>query len=105
MSLATGLPDTITGTFEYFGGSQQVEAKNYENLLLTGIGIIKQTTVNDVNILYSVAVADGVRFQVVSTMTLEKITGRITNENGLIIGKVARRSILTLHPILPTLEE
>ena len=35
---ASGLPDTVSGTFEYFGTDQRVEAKNYENLLLTGNG-------------------------------------------------------------------
>jgi hypothetical protein len=86
---ATGLPDTVTGTFEYFGtDSQRVEAKNFEHLLLSGKGSIKQTLSN-VNILNSVAVADGVRFEVISsTMTLEKITGRITNEDGFIAGKI-----------------
>jgi hypothetical protein len=87
---AIGLPDTVTGTFEYFGGNQQVGAKNYENLLLTGNGSTKQTTPSDVNIIHSVAVADGVRFEVASEMTLEKITGRISTENGLIIGKVSK---------------
>jgi len=70
------LPDTVTGTFEYFGAdTQRVQAKNFEHLLLTGNGSIKQTLAN-VNILNSVAVADGVRFQVVSsTMSLEKNCG------------------------------
>jgi Bacterial Ig-like domain (group 1). len=88
---ATGLPDTVTGTFEYFGpDTQRVQAKNFERLLLTGNGGVKQTLAN-VNILNSVAVADGVRFQVVSsTMSLEKIAGRITNEDGLISGRVTK---------------
>ena len=89
---ATGLPDTVTGTFEYFGAdTQRVQAKNFEHLLLTGNGSTKQTLAN-VNILNSVAVADGVRFKVVSstTMTLEKITGRITKEDGLISGRVTK---------------
>jgi hypothetical protein len=88
---ATGLPDTVTGTFEYFGkDTQRVAAKNFEHLLLTGSGSLKQT-LSDINIINSVAVADGVNFQVVSsTMTLEKITGRITSENGLISGRVKK---------------
>jgi hypothetical protein len=90
-SQAIGLPDTVTGTFEYFGAdTQRVTAKNFEHLLLTGNGSTKQTLAN-VNIINSVAVADGVKFQVVSsTMTLEKITGRITNENGLISGRITK---------------
>ncbi|MGA3286931.1 MAG: FlgD immunoglobulin-like domain containing protein [Bacteroidota bacterium] len=89
---ATGLPDTVGGTFEYFGAdTQQVIAKNFDHLLLTGNGSTKQTLAN-VNILNSVAVADGVRFKVVSskTMTLEKIAGRITQEDGLISGRVTK---------------
>lgn len=88
---AINLPDTVTGTFEYFGSdTQRVAAKNFENLLLTGLGSTKQTLSN-VNIIHSVAVADGVNFQVVSsTMTLEKITGRITAENGLIHGRITK---------------
>jgi hypothetical protein len=88
---ATGLPDTLTGTFEYFGtDSQQIEAKNYENLLLTGNGSVKKTTMNDVNILRTVAVTNGVKLDIASTMTLEKLTGQITNESGLIVGKVKK---------------
>jgi hypothetical protein len=90
---ATGLPDTVNGRFEYFGGNQQVEAKNYENLLLTGNGT-KNATATDVNILRTIAVADGVKFQVASTMTLEKVTGRISDESGLIIGKVRKTTDL-----------
>jgi hypothetical protein len=87
---ATGLPDTVTGTFEYFGGgNQQVENKNFENLLLTGNGSTKQTTGN-VGILRTVAVADGVRFEVNPSMALETLNGRITQENGIIIGRVTK---------------
>jgi hypothetical protein len=88
---ATGLPDTVGGTFEYFGAdTQQVIAKNFEHLLLTGNGSIKQTSA-DTKILNSVAVADGVRFQVVSsTLALEKTIGRITQEDGLISGRVTK---------------
>jgi len=89
---AIGLPDTVGGTFEYFGAdTQQVIAKNFNHLLLTGNGSTKQTLAN-VNILNSVAVADGVRFKVVpsTTMTLEKISGRITQEDGLISGRVTK---------------
>jgi len=58
-------------TFEYFGtDTQQVGAKNYEHLLLTGSGSIKKTTSSDVNILSTVAVASGVKFDISSTMTL-----------------------------------
>jgi hypothetical protein len=88
---ATGLPDTVTGTFEYFGtDTQQVVAKNYENLLLTGNGGVKKTTTDDVNILRSVAITNGVKLDVTSTMILEKIAGRITNESGYIVGKVKK---------------
>ena len=86
---ATGLPDTVTGTFEYFGGNQQVEAKNYENLLLAGNGI-KNSTANNLYIIQSVGVADGVRFQIDSSMILGRTSGRITQENGLIIGRITK---------------
>jgi len=87
---ATGLPDTVTGTFEYFGtDTQQVGAKNYEHLLLTGSGSIKKTTSSDVNILSTVAVASGVKFDISSTMTLDKLSGRIA-EPGLVLGRVQK---------------
>ncbi len=84
---ATGLPDTVTGTFEYFGSNQQVVARNFENLLLTGDST---KTTSSLNILNTFAVADGVRFRIDSLMTLEKFTGRITNETGIIIGRVSK---------------
>jgi hypothetical protein len=93
---ATGLPDTVSGTFEYFGtGLQQIGAKNYEHLLLTGNGSIKKTTSNDVTILKSVAVDKGVRLDVSSTMTLDKPFGRLT-ESGSVLGHV-RKSIDLVH--------
>lgn len=84
---ATGLPDTVTGTFEYFGADQNVESRNFENLLLTGNGT---KTTGNVSILRTVAIADGIRFQIDTTMLLEKNEGRITSEAGLIIGKVVK---------------
>ena len=96
---ASGLPDTVTGTFEYFGtDSQQIGAKNYENLLLTGNGSTKKTTINNVNILRTVAVTNGVKLDIASTMILEEITGRITNESGLIVGKVKKTVDLNNTP-------
>ncbi len=89
---ATGLPDTVTGTFEFFGtGKHSIESKNYENLRLKGdANTIRTTTAGDLGILKTVAIADGVRFEVASTMNLEKLEGRITKEEGLIIGKVKK---------------
>ncbi|RPI02920.1 MAG: T9SS C-terminal target domain-containing protein [Ignavibacteriae bacterium] len=88
--IASGLPDTVTGTFEYFGAdTQQVEAKNYEHLLLTGSGSIKRTTSHDVNILQNIAVNSGVKFEVASTMTLDKLSGRMA-ESGSVIGRMQK---------------
>ena len=86
---ASGLPDTVSGTLEYFGGDQKVEAKSYENLLLTGSGI-KNSTANNLYITQTVGVADGVKFQIDSSMILGKLNGRITQENGLITGRVTK---------------
>ena len=87
--VASGLPDTVTGTFEYLGGNQKVEAKNYENLLLTGNGT-KNSTANNVSILQSVEVASGVKFQIDSSMILGKLNGRIKKENGIVIGRITK---------------
>jgi hypothetical protein len=82
---ASGLPDTVSGTFEYFGENQRVEAKNYENLLLTGNGT-KSSIANNLYIIHSVEVAGGVKFQIDSLMTLGTLNGRITKENGIVTG-------------------
>jgi hypothetical protein len=86
---ASGLPDTVSGTFEYFGTDQRVEAKNYENLLLTGNGT-KNSISNNFTILNSVAVAGGVKFQIDSSMILGKLNGRITRENGIVTGRITK---------------
>ena len=86
---ASGLPDTVSGTFEYFGSDQRVEAKNYENLLITGNGI-KNSIANNVNILHSLNIAGGVKFQIDSSMILGKLNGRITRENGVVIGRITK---------------
>ena len=86
---ASGLPDTVSGTFEYFGEDQRVEAKNYENLLLTGNGT-KNSTSNNLYIINSVEVAGGVKFQIDSLMILGKLNGRITKENGIVIGRITK---------------
>ena len=91
---ASGLPDTVSGTFEYFGENQRVEAKNYENLLLTGNGTINSIA-NNVNILNSLHVAGGVKFQIDSSMILGKLNGRITRENGIVIGRITKTVDLT----------
>jgi len=88
---ATGLPDTVTGTFEYYGNDQEIESKNFENLLLNGSGV---KVTNSLTILRSVAIADGIRFKINSNMLLEKYNGRITNEAGVIIGKVSKQADL-----------
>lgn len=91
---ASGLPDTVSGTFEYFGTDQRVDAKNYENLLLTGNGTINSIA-NNVNILNSLHVAGGVKFQIDSSMILGKLNGRITRENGIVIGRITKTVDLT----------
>ena len=85
---ATGLPDTIGGTFEYFGGNQTVPAKTYNNLTLSGDST--KTSSGNFSILQTVSVAQDVTMNVSSgTMTLSTSTGRLT-ENGAVLGNISK---------------
>ena len=98
---ATGLPDTVTGTFEYFGANQTVPAINYFNLLLTGAGSLKSSQGGSFGILQTVNVAQDVTFQIQpsATLTLEQMNGRLT-EDGVVFGKVSKS--VTLDNIVDT---
>ncbi len=85
---ATGLPDTIGGTFEYFGGNQTVPAKTYTYLTLSGDST--KTSSGNYAILQTVSVAQDVTMNVSSgTMTLSPSTGRLT-ENGAVLGNISK---------------
>jgi hypothetical protein len=88
---ATGLPDTVTGTFEFFGSNQTIPATNYFNLLLTGAGSTKSSQGGNFGILQTVNVAQNVSFKIDSgtTMTLDRLTGRLT-EAGLVSGRLQK---------------
>jgi hypothetical protein len=88
---ATGLPDTVTGTFEFFGADQTVPATNYFNLLLTGAGSTKSSQGGNFGILQTLNVAQNVSFQIDSgtTMTLDRLTGRLT-ESGSVLGRLQK---------------
>ncbi len=86
---AIGLPDTVTGGFEFFGANQTVPATNYTKLFLTGIGSTKSSQGGNVGILQTANVDSNVLFQIHSndTMSLEKINGRLV-EKGSVLGKM-----------------
>ena len=86
----TGLPDTVTGTFEFFGANQTVPATNYTNLLLTGSGSIKTSQGGNVSILQTAKVDTNVSFQINSTdtMQLNRLNGQLI-EIGSVLGKTA----------------
>ncbi|MCX6120715.1 MAG: T9SS type A sorting domain-containing protein [Ignavibacteriales bacterium] len=88
---ATGLPDTVTGTFEFFGANQTVPATNYFNLLLTGAGSTKSSQGGNFGILQTVNVAQNVSFKIDSgtTMTLDRLSGRLT-EAGSVFGRLQK---------------
>jgi hypothetical protein len=85
-----GLPDTVGGTFEYFGGNQTVQSTNYTNLALNGASSTKTTSGTNFSIIQTVSVASDVTMNVSSgTMTLAPAMGRLT-ENGAVLGKVSK---------------
>ena len=86
---ASGLPDTVGGTFEFFGASQTVQATNYTQLLLTGAGSTKSSTGGNVRILQLAKVDTSVSFQIntADTMKLNRLNGQLI-EIGSVLGKI-----------------
>lgn len=95
-NLATGLPDTVTGIFDYFGGNQTIDARIYQNLEFHGASSIKQTNGIGLAVLQNATVAADVTLQVQASdvMTLDKLNGRLT-ESGVIIGRITKTVDLT----------
>ena len=94
-----GLPDTVGGTFEYFGANQQVQGTNYTTLHLTGTpGSTKATIGGDFSILMNVTITPAITLQVKpgAVMTLDKAMARLT-ENGILLGHVRKNQDL-LNP-------
>jgi hypothetical protein len=90
-NLATGLPDTVSGTFDYFGANQTVDARVYQNLELNGASSVKQTAGTGLTVMQNATVAADVTLQVQAgdIMTLDQSNGRLT-ESGAVVGKVTK---------------
>lgn len=88
---AIGLPDSVTGTFDYFGANQTIDAKVYQNLEFHGIGSVKQTAGTGLAVMQNATVAADVTLQVQpgDIMTLDQSNGRLT-ESGVIVGRVTK---------------
>jgi hypothetical protein len=88
---ATGLPDTVTGTFDYFGANQAIDARVYQNLEFHGASSVKQTAGTGLTVMQNATVAADVtlQVQVADIMTLDQFGGRLT-ESGAIIGRVTK---------------
>jgi hypothetical protein len=91
----SGLPDTVGGTFEYFGGSQNVQAVTYNILNLLGASSTKSTN-GFISILQTVSVAKDVTYQLQSNslLTLSPTAGRLTEE-GIVLGNVTKTVALS----------
>ena len=85
----SGLPDSLGGVFEYFGGTQTVQAITYDSLSLTGDSIKTAATTGTLAIFNNVSVASAVTLSIPNGqfMRLDQNSGRLT-ENGIVHGKV-----------------
>lgn len=91
---ATGITDTLNGTFELFGTNQTVPATQFANLSLTGSG--SYSAAGNATVTKVLTIAPAVTLQVPSTsiITLGSSTGQMT-ENGYLSGKVRKTVDLT----------
>jgi hypothetical protein len=85
----SGLPDSLGGVFEYFGGTQTIQAITYDSLSLTGDSIKTAATTGTLAIFNNVSVASAVTLSIPNgqSMRLDQNSGRLT-ENGIVHGKV-----------------
>lgn len=93
----TGLPDTVGGTFEYFGESQEVQSTTYNNLQLTAPTPSTKTTPSGaVTVLHTATVSRDVTYQLQpnALLTLSPEAGRLTEE-GLVLGRIQKEVNLT----------
>lgn len=88
---ATGLPQNVGGTFEYFGSDQILWARSYQNLALTGAGV-KSTQGGDLSVAGNINVAPAVTVAIQSGATLN--FGGTLTENGTIKGRIATTDTL-----------
>ncbi|MEK9139222.1 MAG: putative Ig domain-containing protein, partial [Bacteroidota bacterium] len=72
---ATGLPSSLGGVVEFFGSSQQVPAKQYRHLKLTGLGT-KTTTGGSFTVTDTIFIANAV--------TLRVEAGCVVTSNGML---------------------
>jgi len=84
---ATGLPDSVNGKFEYFGGDQVLWAKQYNYLILTGSGT-KSTVPGNVTVNADVTISSGVTLKVDSTSVMI-LKGNLS-EQGYLSGSIQK---------------
>jgi hypothetical protein len=85
-----GSQDTIGGIFDYFGASQVVPAKNYQNLLLSGSGI-KQTSGGNFAVFGDITIAPAVSLEVESGAIL-RMDGTLF-EQGYLLGSILKNNV------------
>ncbi len=86
---ATGVTDSLNGTFEMFGSNQTVPATKYGNLLLDGSG--NYTAAGDATVTKILTIAAPITLHVPlsSIITLGSATGQLL-ENGYLSGKIKK---------------
>lgn len=84
---ALGLPASIDGVFEFFGANQQVPARQYRNLLLTGSGT-KTTVGGNLTVTETVTIASTVTLRVQPSSVLT-LNGTLV-EQGYLAGRIQK---------------
>ena len=84
---ANGLPPTVDGMIEFFGSDQQVPARQYNDLFVSGTGI-KTTTGGSFGVTGNVTVASPVVLDVQSGEILS--LGGTLNEQGYLSGSIGK---------------
>lgn len=85
---AVGLPSRIDGVFEFFGANQQVPAKQYSHLVLSGSGT-KTTIGGSFTVTDSISIATAVTLRVECRCSIT-LNGTLT-EGGYLAGMIQRR--------------
>lgn len=84
---ALGLPASIDGVFEFFGANQQVPARQYRNLLLTGSGT-KTTVGGNSRVTDTLTIASAIRLRVPPSAVLT-LNGTLV-EQGYLAGRIQK---------------